>query len=95
MKFVVDKNNVGTLKVPQRFTFNDHKVFRSLTQDVAQLTTVIVDFLHCDYLDSSALGMLLMLRDRAREVVLINATGDVSTVLDIANFAKLFAIRKN
>jgi anti-anti-sigma factor len=49
-----------------------------------------------DYLDSSALGMLLMLRDKAkgaaREVVLTKCTGAVKQVLDIANFGKLFRI---
>ena len=47
------------------------------------------------YLDSSALGMLLMLRDKAKSsgktVCLANARG-VRQVLDIANFGKLFPI---
>ena len=44
----------------------------------------------------AALGMLLMLRDKAkasgRAVTLANCRGAVKQVLDIANFGKLFAI---
>ena len=43
-----------------------------------------------------ALGMLLMLRDKAKSsgktVCLANARGSVRQVLDIANFGKLFPI---
>ena len=43
-----------------------------------------------DYLDSSALGMFLMLRDKLgganKEVALTGVRGNVKQVLDIANF---------
>ena len=55
-----------------------------------------VDLGNVAYLDSSALGMLLMLRDKAKSsgktVCLANARGSVRQVLDIANFGKLFPI---
>ncbi|MGE5465806.1 MAG: STAS domain-containing protein, partial [Ignavibacteria bacterium] len=58
---------------------------------------ILVDFANTDYLDSAALGMLLILRDRARRygrsVVLASASGAVRDVLNIANFSKLFDIR--
>jgi anti-anti-sigma factor len=57
---------------------------------------VQVDMKEVSYLDSSALGMLLMLRDKAkaasRDVALIGLNGNVRQVLDIANFSKLFSI---
>jgi anti-anti-sigma factor len=47
-------------------------------------------------LDSSALGMLLMLRDKMsgvnKDVSLTGVQGNVKQVLDIANFGKLFRI---
>ena len=50
-----------------------------------------------DYLDSSALGMLLMLREKAqaanKTVVLSNCRGAARQVLDIANFGKLFSMK--
>jgi anti-anti-sigma factor len=49
-----------------------------------------------DYIDSSALGMLLMLRDRAKKqnmtVTLANAQGRIRQVLDTAQFERLFAV---
>ncbi|HNM23255.1 MAG TPA: STAS domain-containing protein, partial [Rhodocyclaceae bacterium] len=62
----------------------------------AAIREVTVDFSGVDYLDSSALGMLLMLRDKVtgagKDVVLGNVRGNVKQVLDIANFGKLFRI---
>ena len=49
-----------------------------------------------EYVDSSALGMLLMLRERANSaklgLVLANPRGMVRQALDIAHFEKLFVI---
>jgi HptB-dependent secretion and biofilm anti anti-sigma factor len=56
----------------------------------------VVDFGRVDYLDSSALGMLLLLREKAeaagKKVSLANLSGTVKQVLEIANFGKLFTI---
>ena len=57
-----------------------------------------VDFAAVEHLDSMTLGRLLVLRDEAssgeNEVALVNCHGGVKTVLDIANFAKLFSINE-
>lgn len=48
------------------------------------------------YIDSSALGMLLMLRDKAKKqnatVTLANAQGRIRQVLDTAQFERLFTV---
>ena len=48
------------------------------------------------YLDSSALGMLLLLRDHAggdqAEVEIVNCSPDVKKILTISNFDQLFKI---
>ena len=48
------------------------------------------------YMDSSALGMLLLLRDHAggdtAEVQVVNSNSDVRKILGISNFDKLFDI---
>ena len=82
-----------------RFDFNTHREFRSavepLVTDVG-VAAVTIDFSAVEYLDSSALGMLLMLRERMsgakKEVTLAGVHGNVKQVLDIANFGKLFQI---
>lgn len=56
-----------------------------------------IDMSGLDYIDSSALGMLLMLRDKAKKfnrmIVLSGAYGCVRQVLDTAQFDRLFIIR--
>ena len=51
-----------------------------------------------DYLDSSALGMLMLLNERAKvvnkPVALLNTSGVVSQVLGVANFSKIFNIKQ-
>lgn len=87
------------IKLSGRFDFNTHREFRGAYEPLVMDTdvrSVIVDFTAVDYLDSSALGMLLMLRDKltgvGKEVALIGVKGNVKQVLDIANFGKLFSI---
>ena len=88
----------AVIRLQGRFDFNSHREFHDAT-DTAMATpasAIVVDFGAVDYLDSSALGMLLMLRDRAkaaaREVSLSHCRGAVRQILDIANFGKLFSI---
>lgn len=82
-----------------RFDFNAHREFREAVDQAIKETAaeIQVDLASVDYLDSSALGMLLMLRDKAKgagkEVALVNAAGSVKQVIDIANFGKLFALK--
>lgn len=93
---VGDTNAV--IRLEGRFDFNAHRDFREAADTVlaGPATPIAVDFAGVDYVDSSALGMLLMLRDRARnagrDVTLVACHGAVRQVLDIANFGKLFTI---
>jgi anti-anti-sigma factor len=89
----------AVIKLAGRFDFNTHRDFRSAYEALlndASVRSVTVDFAAVDYLDSSALGMLLMLRDKLggvnKEVSLSGVSGNVKQVLDIANFGKLFQI---
>jgi anti-anti-sigma regulatory factor len=54
-----------TIVIPERFDFSQHKTFteqsNQLIQD-EQVKTVILDFSRTSYLDSSALGMLVLLK---------------------------------
>jgi len=89
----------AVINIEGRFDFNRHREFRgacekALTQ--SGVREVEVNFSRVDYIDSSALGMLLMLRDTAsagnKTVKLCNCQSNVKQILDIANFGKLFAI---
>ena len=89
----------ATLRLKGRFQFDSHREFRSAYEPYIEdpaIRVVVIDFSGVDYLDSSALGMLLMLRDRMssakQEVTLTGVHGNVKQVLAIANFGMLFRI---
>lgn len=96
---VKQESGMATISLVGRFDFNTHRDFRAayepLVTDEA-CRAITVDFTGVDYLDSSALGMLLMLRDKmggcGKDVVLRGVQGNVKQVLEIANFSKLFRI---
>ncbi len=88
------------IRLSGRFDFHSHREFRQCCDEALANPTVHeldIDFAQVDYLDSSALGMLLLLRDKAeshgKRVVLSGLKGMVKQVLDIANFGKLFTLR--
>jgi len=90
---------VATMEMRGRFDFSAHREFKdaymSLMQDHSVLV-IDVNLSAVDYMDSSALGMLLMLRDRAqaanKEVTLSKPSKVVAQILNVANFPKLFNI---
>lgn len=90
-------NGTATVRLSGRFDFNAHRDFRGayepLVENVA-VKALTIDLEGVDYLDSSALGMLLILREKAKQggkaLTLANARAGVRQVLDIANFGKLF-----
>ena len=86
-----------TIVIRGRFDFASHQEFR----DAYERTSVTpkryqVDLRDTSYLDSSALGMLLLLRDHAggdnADVQVVNSNSDVRKILAISNFDKLFDI---
>jgi anti-anti-sigma factor len=96
---IIKSNGIGTIRLKGRFDFNAHRSFREsydpLLQDAA-VNVITVDLAGVEYMDSSALGMLLMLRDRSNTLnkctKLAGPNHTVMQILDIANFAKLFDI---
>lgn len=90
---------VARLNLEGRFDFHSHRDFRTAyetTLGKPDIREIVIDFSRVDYLDSSALGMLLLLREKAeaasKKVKLANISGAVKQVLEIANFGKLFTI---
>ena len=82
-----------------RFDFSKHRTFRDACEDAlanANVKVVHVDLREVTYLDSAALGMLLLLRDKAKtahKTVSITTTpGTVRDILHGAHFQDLFAL---
>ena len=86
-----------TIAIKGRFDFAKHQEFRDAYEKLQlKPQLIVVDLKEATYLDSSALGMLLMLRDYAggdeSDIRVINCSLDVSKTLDISNFNQLFDI---
>ncbi|MCD4505857.1 STAS domain-containing protein [Chromobacterium piscinae] len=94
------EGNVGKMVLIGQFDFNLHKEFRQASQellDTPDVQEIQVDFDQVPFLDSSALGMLLLLKERAagqkKTMVLVNCREAVMQVFEIACFNKMFTIR--
>jgi len=87
---------VVTINVGGRFDFALHQQFLLAYKEHPRgEKEFVVDLEHADYMDSSALGMLLQLRDygmKSGEVRLVNGNQGIREILRIANFDKLFAV---
>nr|WP_232848754.1 STAS domain-containing protein [Bowmanella yangjiangensis] len=79
--------------MPERFDFSFHGPFTAGYQDVIKsgdIKHIVLDFSRVAYLDSSALGMMVLLQKRATAAG-INASirGAKGTALDILNMANM------
>lgn len=96
---ITKESGTAEVRLSGRFDFNAHRDFRNAYEPLmaeSDIRAVTIDMGGVEYLDSSALGMLLMLRDKAgaanKALTLTNVRGPVKQVLEIANFGKLFHI---
>jgi anti-anti-sigma factor len=95
-----EPNGRAVMKLHGRFEFATHRVFRKsakLAMENPRVREIEVDLGAVDYIDSSALGLLLLLRSNAtasgKSVSLSHASGHVKQILDIAAFDKLFSLK--
>ncbi len=94
-------DGLARLELRGRFDFTAHRSFKQCVRSTGLFSggasELVIDMQAVEYLDSSALGMLLLLRDKckaaARPVSLANCTGTVRDVLRVANFDKLFTLQ--
>ena len=80
------------------FTFDAYRDFKTEYTPILDSGTfkeMEIDLGGVEYLDSSALGMLLLLKERvgSKPITLSNAKGTVKSVLEIANFHQLFTMK--
>ncbi|MBI3606703.1 MAG: STAS domain-containing protein [Nitrospirae bacterium] len=84
------------IAVNGRFDFYVHKEFRDAYERVLQkgrAPKFVIDLAGTEYLDSSALGMLLVLRERVgteTKIDIVHCRPEVKSILEIANFHSLF-----
>ena len=92
---VSDGGGKVTIAVTGKFDFQLYDEFRaSYANTAGNGVAYVVDLSATDYLDSSALGMLLLLREHAggetSNIEISQPSADVRKILDVANFGKLF-----
>jgi anti-anti-sigma factor len=79
-----------------QFTFSDNARFRELLDGVVSESPkqVVLDVAQVSYVDSAALGMLLLLREAAEtnntNVIIAGANGQVLKILELSRFHDLF-----
>ena len=94
-----DSNNGDsvTLTIKGRFDFNDHTEFREAYRKYDSKAEYKLDMSDAEYMDSSALGMLLLLREHAggdnANIKVVGCKPEIKKILAIANFQKLFDIQ--
>ncbi|HSX19975.1 MAG TPA: STAS domain-containing protein [Gammaproteobacteria bacterium] len=100
MAITSNLSNDGTLltiSVQGRFDFAALQNFRSAYEKVLpKPNKYIIDLKESEYLDSSALGMLLALRDYSggdnADISVINCNPDVKKILVITKLDELFSV---
>ncbi len=95
---LLDNDNELVINVAGRFDFSSHQDFRKAYEAIEERPqSYAIDMADTTYLDSSALGMLLLLRDYAggddSSIRIINCNEDVRKILVISNFGRLFTIQ--
>lgn len=90
-----------TIHVDGRFDFNLHKDFRELYSSYNsenKINEYVIDLSTTKYMDSSALGMLLLLREYAGgdggNIQIKGCNSEINEILEISNFDRLFKIIK-
>jgi anti-anti-sigma factor len=89
--------NELVINIEGRFDFSAHQEFRDAYEKAeTNINSYVINMAKALYLDSSALGMLLLLRDHAggdsANVQITKCNQDVKKILMISNFEQLFKI---
>jgi anti-anti-sigma factor len=99
MNYAGKENGTAVLRLSGRFDFSVFRSFREFYEPLladADVSIINLNFAAVEYVDSAALGMLLMLRDKAeklgKKVVLGECSVNVQQLLEVANFNQLFEI---
>jgi anti-anti-sigma factor len=94
------ERETAVIRLTGRFDFGGYREFKRCYEQALgepAIQKIDIDLRGVDYLDSSALGMLLLLWEKADArslpVTLLHCGGIVREILDVASFDTMFAIR--
>jgi anti-anti-sigma factor len=90
-------SELETLRLPSRFDYSYHRQFGEMYTPLIESPVckeIILDFTQVEYLDSSALGMMVLLQKKfstgGRKVRVKGARGATEEILKMANMQKIF-----
>jgi anti-anti-sigma factor len=99
MDFVrIAEPNAEVISLTGRFTFSDYQRFSDLIADLraSERNAYVLDLAGVDFLDSAAIGMLLVLREEARRqgwtIILRHPTGQTRKTLQRSALDTVFGI---
>ncbi|WP_415882055.1 STAS domain-containing protein [Neptuniibacter sp. QD72_48] len=86
-----------TISIGERFDYSIHKAFRDAYRDIkTPRTNIAINLSSTKYIDSSALGMLLIAKEHAENingvVTLVRPSETALRILKLANFDQLFKV---
>lgn len=86
-----------TIVLPNRFDYGYHKEFQRQCAshiDNESIKSIVFDFSRVEYVDSAALGMMMMWQRRAvashKKMMIKGAKGATAEILDMANMKRIF-----
>lgn len=90
-----DDKTVLTITMGEKFDFGKVQDFRDAYLNSADsISTIVVDLSNTEYMDSSALGMLLNMQktmmDKVSSFKIVNSRPQVAKILKISRFDKKF-----
>jgi len=89
-------NGITRIIIDDKFDYSVHNDFRAVYKDTPVGTQFIVDMNRTTYIDSSALGMMLLLREhsgeKAEKISIVGCNPEVKQILVMSNFEHLFNI---
>lgn len=96
---IENHGRTAVMQLAGQFVFTSHKVLRDacrrLLQDPAT-ECIQLEMSKVEYLDSSALGMLLLMKEKlttaSKEIQIKGAQGLVLQVLEVAKFDRMFTL---
>ena len=84
-----------------KFTFSDNQAYRNILEQIAnpQVTHITFHMRQVDFVDSAALGMLLLARDEAqkhdKKLIISGIQGQVKKMFSVARFDSLFSLQND
>lgn len=96
---VSEEHKTVTISISGQFNATMHREFRTAYKDSVENPSAykfIINLSKADYMDSSALGMLLLLKEHVSNdssgVVIAEANPTIRDILEIAKFDSLFTL---